>query len=320
VKDDLPINVRESLVRRCRKDPARARQLERLVAEHGRLAPRDFWPNLALVAVWTGGSAGAYLQSMRRYFGDVAVRDHGLSASEGRMTIPFADEVSEGVLDVGTHFFEFIPEEEYDSPQPTVLQSHELQTDRNYYILLTTSSGLYRYNIRDVVRCCDYHGSAPVLEFLHKGAHISNVTGEKISESQVVSAVRAAVERLRLELSFFTVSPVWDEPPRYLLHYERAEVSHPSLVRQLTTAIDAELQVLNCEYREKRATGRLAELQPQSLPDGTWRRFTGHRQQRLGGSLEQYKHPCLSPDLQFSDTLLTQFAAEAARNADTAAA
>jgi hypothetical protein len=320
VKDQLPDGVRHALVRRCRRNPARARQLEQVVTQHDRLAPRDFWPNLSLVGVWTGGSAGAYLQGMRRYFGNVAVRDHGLSASEGRMTIPFADERSEGVLDVGTHFFEFIPEEEYDSLQPTVLQAHELEADRNYYILLTTTSGLYRYNIRDVVRCCDFHGDTPVLEFLHKGAHISNLTGEKISESQVVTAVRTALERLRLELSYFTVSPLWDEPPRYRLHYERAEVSHPMLARQLTAAVDAELQELNCEYREKRVTGRLGELQPQSLPEGTWRCFSRDRQSRLGGSVEQYKHPCLSPDLQFSETLLGQFAVEAARNAEVAAA
>jgi len=320
VKDDVPAAVRDALLRRCRRDPARARELEQIVSQRGRLAPQDFWPRLALVAVWTGGSAGAYLQSMRRYFGNVPVRDHGLSASEGRMTIPFVDEHSAGVLDVGTHYFEFIPEEEYDSPQPTVLEAHELQADRNYYILLTTTSGLYRYNIRDVVRCCDFHGTTPLLEFLHKGAHIANLTGEKISESQVVTAVRNAVERLRVDLSCFTLSPVWDEPPRYRLHFEGHDVPHPALARQLATTVDARLQELNCEYKEKRATGRLDDVQPQPLPTGTWRHFARHRQSRLGGSLEQYKHPCLSPDLKFSDTLLNQFAAEALRDSDHAAA
>ena len=40
------------------------------------------------------------------------------------MTIPMADATPSGVLDITTHFFEFIPEEEIDlSPQPTVLGS-----------------------------------------------------------------------------------------------------------------------------------------------------------------------------------------------------
>lgn len=321
VADRLPQSVRKSLVRRCRKDVKRARELEQLLNLHGRLTPEHVWPELALVAVWTGGSAGAYLSAMRRYFGDVPVRDHGLSASEGRMTIPFQDTIPDGVLDVGSHFFEFIPEEEYDSAQPTVLQAHELEVDREYYILLTTASGLYRYNIRDVVRCCGFHGTTPLLEFLHKGAHISNLTGEKISESQVVTAVRTSLQRLRLDLSFFTVSPIWQEPPHYRLHVEAADLPHSALSPQLAAAVDAELSQLNCEYGEKRGTGRLAPLQIQALPEGTWKRFVRHRQSRLGGSVEQYKHPCLSPDLQFSQNLLTQFGKpEGESTSDTAAA
>lgn len=39
------------------------------------------------------------------------------------------------------HYFEFIPEEEVENASPTILEAHELERDRNYYILLTTSSG-----------------------------------------------------------------------------------------------------------------------------------------------------------------------------------
>lgn len=307
VADRLPSGVRSPLLRRCRKDRTRARELEKIVAEHGQMTPEHIWPELALVAVWTGGSAGAYLNGMRRYFGEVPVRDHGLSASEGRMTIPFQDTLPDGVLDVGSHYFEFIPEEEYESSQPTVLQAHELEVDREYYILLTTASGLYRYNIRDVVRCCGFHGTTPTLEFLHKGAHISNLTGEKISESQVVTAVRTSLHRLRLELSIFTVSPIWNEPPHYRLHVEAGDLPHGALAPQLAASIDAELGRLNCEYGEKRGTGRLAPLQITPLPEGTWKRFVRHRQSRLGGSVEQYKHPCLSPDVHFSQMLQEKF-------------
>ena len=55
---------------------------------------------------------GAYLRQYPRYFGDLPVRDVGLIASEGRMTIPLADGTPAGVLDVTSHYFEFIPEEE----------------------------------------------------------------------------------------------------------------------------------------------------------------------------------------------------------------
>ena len=67
------------------------------------------------------------------------------------------------------HYFEFIPEEEVENASPTILEAHELERDRNYYILLTTSSGFYRYNIYDVVQCVGFHGQVPVIKFFNKG-------------------------------------------------------------------------------------------------------------------------------------------------------
>ncbi|WP_437201533.1 GH3 auxin-responsive promoter family protein [Planctomicrobium sp. SH664] len=304
----IPDEVRAALGgSRFRPNRRRALDLEQLIAQHDQLLPRHFWPQLKLAAVWTGGSASAYLESMRRYYGDVCVRDHGLSASEGRMTIPFIDGTSNGVLDIGSHFFEFIPETEYGSARPNVLQAHELSEGHNYYILLTTVSGLYRYDIRDVVRCCGFRGTTPLLEFLHKGASISNVTGEKLTESQVVTAVNHALKRYSLELDYYTLSPVWGDPPAYHLHLEEAAIPASGLLAKLSQDIDEQLRGLNCEYQEKRQSGRLAPVKCQTVANGTWLRFIRHRQSRPGGSVEQYKHPCLVPALQFSETLCNDF-------------
>jgi len=304
VADAMPTEVRRHLSHRInRKRRRRARELERIIERTGHLYPRDYWRGLAVLAVWSGGSCGAYLPGLKRFYGELPIRDHGLSASEGRMTIPIADFCSEGILDVATHFFEFIPESEYGSENPVVLEAHELQAGRNYFILLTTSSGLYRYNICDVVRCTGFYRTTPMLEFLHKGAHIANVTGEKVSESQVVTAVRASVDALHLELKHFTVSPVWGDPPRYQILVEEQDVASPEIGEGLATRVDAMLQSINIEYQEKRATGRLAMMRWFPLPEGTWARFTRKRQQKIGGSQEQYKHPCLVPDMEFSAKL-----------------
>ena len=264
---------------------------------------------MQLLAIWTGGSVGAYLPALRDDYGQIPIRDHGLSASEGRMSIPVADGTAAGILDVTTHFFEFIPESEYGRPDPTVLEAHELEEGKNYYILLTTSSGLTRYNICDVVRCTGFYHSTPLVEFLHKGAHIANLTGEKISESQVVAAVRGATDEMRLCLSHFTVSPVWGNPPKYHLHIEQADIPAPHVGDSLALQVDNQLKSINCEYRDKRASGRLAPIEFVPLPAGTWSGFAQRRRQKSGGSLEQYKHPCLVPDLEFSSKLLMEVAA-----------
>ena len=308
--EHVPAELHAAIGRRLsRKDKARAAELEAIVDRTGRLVPRDYWPEMQLLAIWTGGSAGAYLPGLDEDFGQIPIRDHGLSASEGRMTIPVTDGTPAGILDVTTHFFEFIPESEYGSPDASVLEAHELQEGKNYYILLTTSSGLCRYNICDVVRCTGFYHSTPMVEFLHKGAHIANLTGEKISESQVVSAVRAASDEMQVCLSNFTLSPVWGNPPKYHLHFEHADLAAPHLGEPLANLVDNHLKSINCEYRDKRSSGRLAPIKWVPLPQGTWNAFGQLRRAKSGGSVEQYKHPCLVPDLEFSSKLMIEVAA-----------
>ena len=133
------------------------------------------------------------------------------------------------------------------------------------------------------MRCTGFYQSTPLLEFLHKGAHISNLTGEKITESQVVDSVRQAVQTTSLEIGQYSLIPKWDEPPHYQLLIEEPAALSNSQLATLLNQIDALLQRTNCEYEEKRQSGRLAPLQLCPLAKGTWQRFAQERQKKLGG-------------------------------------
>lgn len=299
---DISPAIREQLGRRISKPrPARARQLEQIIAETDELTPRDAWPHMQLLAVWTGGPVGAYLPRLKEYYGSVAVRDHGLSASEGRITIPLQDSTSAGVLDYISQYFEFIPEEEHDRPDPTVLEAHELIPGRNYYVLLTTSSGFYRYDIHDLVRCVGREGQAPVLEFLNKGSRFSSITGEKLSEMQASTSVQRGFQSCGLEVELFTLCPQWSDPPGYVLLTE-CQMSEQQR-GELAAIIDRNLGEMNCEYANRLETGRLRPLVIRTLPSGTFAAYRDSKIGRVGGSLEQYKHPNLVNDLHFAEKM-----------------
>jgi hypothetical protein len=123
------------------------------------------------------------------------------------------------------------------------------------------------------------------------------VTGEKLSEIQVSLGVRRGFDELGLDLETFTVAPKWGDPPGYYLLIEPgiAAEQHRSLAR----VIDRHLGQLNCEYGNRLETGRLRPLVVREIPAGTWAAYRSARIGRLGGSLEQYKHPCLVSDLDF---------------------
>ena len=300
---DLPSELRQRLARRIlRRRPDRARELARIVAEHGTLLPKHAWPKLSVLAVWTGGSVNVYLTQLSDLYGETTIRDHGLSASEGRMTIPLADGTSAGILDFYHHYFEFIPVEEHDSARPNILEGHELEVGKDYYILLTTSGGLYRYDIHDVVRCLGFEGQVPLVEFLNKGKNFCSLTGEKLSEHQAVRAVKASFADLQLPLETFTLAPIMDSQPRYVLLLEPP--AHRGRADELAHRVQVNLARLNEEYGSKCTSGRLLPVQIREVATGTW---SALRRERIGdrGNFEEYKHPCLVGDLEFVNRLNT---------------
>jgi hypothetical protein len=302
---DIPAEIRAALAGRIRTPhPERARELEAIVGRTGTLYPKDYWAKDCLIGNWMGGSVGSYLRQYPKYYGNTPVRDVGLIASEGRMTIPMSDGTPSGVLDITAHYFEFIPEEEADSAKPTVLAAHELQVGKTYYILLTTAYGLYRYNISDVVRCTGFMNQTPLLEFLSKGAHIANLTGEKVSEYHVTGAMNTVLHSMNLHLTAYSVAPCWDDAlPFYGLFIERGDLSDRSQGLQLANALERELATINIEYASKRESQRLGPMRLFVLPTHSWQKWDSLRLARSGGVPEQYKHPCLIPDPMFRSTL-----------------
>mgnify|MGYP001469496522 CR=1 FL=1 len=307
---DLPPEIRRELVRRVRAHPERARHLEEIVARTGTLYPKDYWPNNCLLGNWTGGSVGSYLRHYPRYFGATPLRDVGLIASEGRMTIPLEDGTPSGVLDVTTHYFEFIPEAEGDSPQPTVLGAHEVKEGATYFILLTTAFGLYRYHIHDLVRVTGFHNGTPLIEFLSKGANFANLTGEKLSEYHVTQSMTEALHELDLTLTAYSLAPCWPnsdgaatagdfEQPYYGLFIEQGDLPDLSRGHCLAERLDARLRQVNIEYASKRDSQRLGSVRLELVPTGFWSQWDRTRLLGTGGTLEQYKHPCLIPDPHF---------------------
>ncbi len=303
-KFDIPPEVRAAVSGRIKKHQERVGELENIIKQHGTLYPKDYWPSTSLLGNWTGGSMGAYLRHYPKFFGNMPVRDVGLIASEGRMTIPLQDNTPSGVLDVTTHFFEFIPEEEKNSPNPTILLPHELIPGRNYFILFTTSYGLYRYDSHDVVRCTGYHEKTPLIEFLNKGSYFANLTGEKISEYQITGAMANILKDLDLALNVYSVAPVWnDDQPYYGLFIESNEMPAEK-AQMVAQRLEADLRKSNIEYESKRESARLGPIKAFMLPTGTWQKWDRERLKKTGGTLEQYKHPCLINDLKFKSEVL----------------
>jgi hypothetical protein len=275
----------------CRPAPDRARTLAREASRAGALAPRLAWPRLALIGCWLGGSAGVHAGRLAAAFGDAPLRDLGLVATEGRLTLPFEDGTPRGVLCVDTTYFEFRPAGESDGSVP--LRIHELEDGGRYGVVVTGSNGLYRYDLHDVVEVRGFHRRAPMVAFLRKDGDFVSITGEKVHVDQVQDAVRCAEAASGLPVWQFRLVPDVDGLRHDLLVEVGAAVAE-GRARELAAAFDRRLADLNIEYAAKRRSGRLGPprlhvMRPGWAGRATWAEIAGGRRE------QQYKWRALAP-------------------------
>ena len=292
-KFDIETVIRQQLKSTLNPNVKRARELEAMLTSNELFAPWYYWPNLKLVGCWKGGSVGTTISRIEPWFRPgMPFRDIGYLSSEAQVTLPVQDAGSAGILALDSNFYEFIPEADIDSSNPTALTVGQLQAGESYYILITSPTGLYRYDINDVVKVSGYYQKTPILEFVRKGRDMVNLEGEKLHVGQLIQAVESAQRSTGVKVEYFRgVGNVGAS--RYDLKLELAEGSlNDELVKQLGREIDSRLAELNIEYDQKRRSGRLHAPHVQVMAKG-W------SSRRVKAKLDRGLR-----DVQFKDNLL----------------
>lgn len=295
---DIPGNIRKVLENFLRPNPKRARELNEILEEKKELLPKYFWPNLQLIGCWKHGTVGLYLKEFPKYFGDIPVRDFGYSSSESRNSIPISDEGAGGVLAINANFYEFIPKEDIEKKEKRALLCDQLEEGKEYFIVLTTPGGLYRYNIDDMIRVDGFFNKTPVIEFVQKGLNVTSITGEKLYESQVVEALNKATNRHDLSVKFFTASIQLGELPRYAFLVEFNKELSRNRKKEFLRSIDRELCLLNEEYEFNRISQELHRPVLKIVSAGGFEKFREKRIQE-GSHDSQFKVPQLTTNVDF---------------------
>lgn len=295
---DMDERAKSAIVRRLKPNPKRASELRSLLDKKGRLLPVDFWPNMRLIECWKGGTVKLYLKELPQYFGNVPVRDFGCLSTEARSSIPMSDHGAGGVLAIETNFYEFVPKEDMGRRTKRFLLADQLEKWKEYFLIVTTPGGLYRYNMDDIIAVDGFFNSTPMIEFIQKGLNAVSVTGEKIYESHVNEAINAAVEQEGLIIKFFTASVETGRPARYIFLVEFDNEAPPDKKRKLLAAVEKGLRRENDEYRQLRDQGLLGAPVLKVVREGEFERYRAGRIEK-GVHDTQFKVPKLTGDVDF---------------------
>ncbi|WP_088893266.1 GH3 auxin-responsive promoter family protein [Leptolyngbya ohadii] len=295
---NLDPKIRANLEQRWRSNPRRAAELRSILKAEGRLTPKTVWSELSFIGTSRGGTSDFYFERFPQYFGNTPVFGGVYGTAEGTFAIYTEFDRDAAVLALESGFYEFIPSDQWDVAEPRTLLASELKQGEHYRILVTTYSGVYRYDIGDVIQVVGFLENTPLIIFRHRRGGLLSSTTEKTTEFHLAQTLQVLQQEFGLTLNDFCVTLSDREfPARYLLNIELAPGQALSQPQAFLHRFDRLLGEFNNPY----ATVRSAEVPPpflRILAPGSFD-IVKQRQILRGASDTTLKVPHLSEDRQF---------------------
>lgn len=243
----------------------RVKQLRKIFDQQGFLSPEDVFPYLSAIATWTGGSCGTAIRQLKPYLPDsVQLVEYGYGASEFMGSVNINATTNQCIPMLNQHVYEFVQRDLWEDNKSDFIGIEELEPGQDYYVFVTTQSGLYRYNINDIIRAGDHTEKTPGVRFLQKGKGVTNITGEKLSEYQFIEALDKTLSKLSIDIGGY-LGLANEDQSRYDVYLEGLASSSFDTI---CVELDRILKELNAEYEDKRNSGRLKPPIVYSLVDG----------------------------------------------------
>jgi len=211
----------------------------------------EVWPNLELY-INGGVSFVPYKEQFDKILGTKINYLEIYNASEGFIAGQQTPN-DDGLLLFTEHgiFYEFMPVEEYGKPKPQTVGLKDVQTDRNYALVISTTGGLWRYIIGDTIKFT--HLNPYKIKVTGRLKHYMNAFGEEVMVDNTDKAIAWASAKTSAVVNDYTAAPVYFSESSNGTHEWLIEFDVPPQNLQLfTTELDAALKTINSDYEAKR--------------------------------------------------------------------
>ena len=226
--------------------------MNRLLEETGKGNLLEIWPNLE-VYFHGGVSFEPYREQYQKLLPKSDFKYYEIyNASEGFFAIQDLNNSSDLLLmlDYGI-FYEFIPMDTFGTPEQKTIRLADVELFKNYAVVITTNSGLWRYLIGDTIRFTSLNPYR--IRVSGRTKHHINVFGEELMVENTDQAIAKACQLTQTEIVDYTVAPVFMDGKEKGAHEWMIEFKkNPTNLVQFQKILDDTLQSLNSDYEAKR--------------------------------------------------------------------
>lgn len=272
----------------------------RILEITGKKNMSEVWPSLELY-MHGGVSFTPYREQFQKLIGKRINYLEMYNASEGFFAAQ-EDPNDDGMLLFTDHgiFMEFMPVSEYGRKHPKTLSLQDVETGKNYALVISTNGGLWRYIVGDTIQFTSLNPFKVKVSGRLK--HYINAFGEEVIVDNSDKAIAIACEKTGAIVNDYTAAPVYfsdgtNGAHEWLVEFEK----EPDNLEVFTRELDAALKNINSDYEAKRHKD-IALRMPvlHSLRRGIFNDWL-QQKGKLGG---QHKVPRLNNERKYLEEIL----------------
>ena len=275
--------------------------IKHILAKTGKQTLEEVWPNLE-VFFHGGVSFTPYREQYKQVIHKPDMHYvETYNASEGYFGTQndLSDPAMLLMIDYGI-FYEFMPLEEMDKEHPRTYCLEEVELNKNYALIISTSCGLWRYMIGDTVKFTSKNPYKFVITGRTK--HFINAFGEELIVDNAEKGLAKACAATGAQISEYSAAPVFMDEHAKCRHQWLIEfVQMPDSIEKFAAILDTTLKEVNSDYEAK----RWKDIALQPLEVVTARKGLFHewlaKKGKLGG---QHKVPRLSNNREYIEDML----------------
>ena len=261
---------------------------------------KEVFPELSLY-VYGGVSYDPYKSTFDKLFGKKVDTLATFPASEGFFGYQdtFTDENTDLLLLLNNDiFYEFIKAEDFLKGEYERITLKDVQVNVNYLLIISTSAGLWGYNIGDTVKFTSTRPYRIIVSGRIK--HFLSAFGEHVIAEEVENSMKIATKDHGVTIREFTVAPNINPKEGLPCHEWYIEFeTQPRDINAFSKTLETEMLNQNIYYKDLIYGSIIKPLEVISVKKGgfnDYMRSVG----RLGG---QNKVPRLSNDRKIADKL-----------------
>lgn len=275
--------------------------IKRILAKTGKQTLEEVWPNLE-VFFHGGVSFTPYREQYKQVIHKPGMHYvETYNASEGYFGTQndLSDPAMLLMIDYGI-FYEFMPLEEMGKEHPNTYCLEEIELNKNYALIISTSCGLWRYMIGDTVKFTSKNPYKFVITGRTK--HFINAFGEELIVDNAEKGLAKACAATGAQVSEYSAAPVFMNEQAKCRHQWLIEfVKMPDSIEKFATILDSTLKEVNSDYEAKRWKDiALQPLEVIAARKGLFHEWLA-KKGKLGG---QHKVPRLSNNRDYIEDML----------------